>query len=167
MKWKIILIPAFILFTQAVHSQDRSTGIGIRLGGLNSGLTIRQFVSSNTAFEGLLNFGYRSFVITCLYEKHFPIEGSEGLAWFIGGGAHLGFFRYGGTYYAYKRNGNIYYVDQVNNNHTVGGLDAILGLNYKIKNAPIDLSLDIKPFVDFFEFPTGYFDGGFSFRFIF
>jgi hypothetical protein len=167
MKWKTVLMLLFLVFTQKAYSQDKSTGIGIRLGGLNSGLTLRHFVSENTALEGLFNFGYKSFVITGLYEKHFPVEGSEGLAWFIGGGAHLGFFRYGGSYYVYRSHGRFLYVDDVNATRSIGGLDGILGLNYKIKNAPIDLSLDIKPFVDFFQFPTGYFDGGFSFRFLF
>jgi hypothetical protein len=161
------LLSLFLIAFTFCKAQEYKTGIGIRVGGLNSGVTVRHFFNNTNAGEALLSFGHKSFVITGLYEKFFPIKNAEGLQGFAGAGAHIGFFRYGGSYYVYKRRGNIIYVDTENDSRAVGGLDFILGLNYKIKGAPIDLSLDIKPFVDFFEFPTGYFDGGLSFRFVF
>jgi hypothetical protein len=162
---KSIIILCF-LWSNA-FSQDYNTGIGFRLGGLTSGITIKHFVNPTSALEGVLSFGHRSFVITGLYEKHYPITNAENLKWFFGGGAHLGFFRYGGSYYIYKNRGNRVYVEDAGTSSTIGGLDFILGLDYKIKNAPLDISADIKPFVDFFEFPSGYFDGGVSLRFTF
>jgi hypothetical protein len=163
----LFLLLLNLAFAFSTKAQDYNTGIGIRIGGLNSGITVRHFFNPSNAGEGILSFGHKSFVITGLYEKFLPIKNAEGLHGFVGGGAHIGFFRYGGSYYVYRRHGNIIYVDEVNESRAVGGLDFIFGLNYKIKGAPIDLSLDIKPFVDFFEFPTGYFDGALSFRFVF
>lgn len=149
--------------------QDYNTAIGVRLGGLTSGLTVKHFTNPNTALEGILGFGYRSFVITGLYEKHADITSAPGLKWLYGIGGHVGFFRYGGYYYRvrYDHNGYIYYVDYPGSSAAVGGLDVILGLDYKFNNAPFNVGLDIKPFVDFFNGPYGYFDGALSIRFAF
>jgi hypothetical protein len=153
--------------------QDYKTGIGVRLGGLTSGLTIKHFVNPTAAIEGILGFGYRSFVITGLYEKHNDISTAPGLKWLYGLGAHLGFFRYGGYYYRVKYNygngnkGYVYYVEDPDNTAAVAGVDFILGMDYKFKNAPFNIGLDIKPFFDFYNGPYGYFDGALSIRFAF
>ena len=87
---KLILTLAFAGVFLSASSQDYHTGIGLRLGGLNSGLTVKHFVNSNSAIEGILGFGYKHFLITGLYEKQTPIADAPGLAWYYGGGAHLG-----------------------------------------------------------------------------
>jgi len=148
--------------------QDYRTAIGFRAGGLTSGLTIRHFIEPTIALEGIASFGYHSFILTGLYEKHLAITDAEGLKWFYGGGAHLGFFSYGGYYYLVDKHGRyVYYVDRPGESNTVGGLDFILGLDYKFNKAPFNIGLDIKPFVDFFGGVNGYFDGAISFRFAF
>lgn len=153
----------------SLHSaaQDYKTGLGIRFGGLNSGITVKHFTSSTSAIEGIVSFSHRTFVITGLYEKHFPIKNAPGLTGFAGVGGHLGFFRYGGHYYIYKKRGNVYYSEDRNATTLIAGIDGILGLDYKIKGAPINLALDIKPFIDFADSPFGYFDGALSVRFTF
>lgn len=165
MKIKLLILLMCFLVPELSNAQN--TGIGLRLGGLNSGLTIKHSGNGTDAIEGIFSFGYRNFTVTGLYEKYIPIKSTPGLNWFAGAGAHLGFYRYGDRYYIYKRRGNVVYVDETHTSRTVVGIDGILGLNYKFKDAPFDISLDIKPFVDFFEFPNGYFDGGLSFRFVF
>jgi hypothetical protein len=120
--------------------------------------------------EGILGIGRHTFFVTGLYERHIDISKAEGLKWFYGGGAHVGFFRYGGRYnvWGYDGRGRHIYVDERGATATVLGLDFILGLDYKFTNAPINIALDIKPFIDFAPFgPYGYFDGAFSFRFVF
>src|SRR5690242_10600001 len=86
---------------------DYNTAIGVRLGGLTSGLTIKHFTNPTTALEGILSFGYNSFLVTGLYEKQYDIASAQGLKWLYGIGGHVGFFRYRGYYYwvAYD-NGN-------------------------------------------------------------
>jgi hypothetical protein len=149
--------------------QDYHNAIGARLGGLTSGLTFKHFGKPQGAFEGILSFGYRTFLITALYEQHNTIANAPGLRWFYGGGGHIGFFRYGGYYYwMNKKNGKFIYVDGPGDrSRAVVGLDFIIGLDYKFKDAPFDLSLDLKPFVDFWDGPYGYFDGALSARFTF
>jgi hypothetical protein len=169
----VILITVF--YVNAVSAQSSaSTGqtyhnaIGVRFGGLTSGLTFKHMGQSKGAFEGILSFGYRTFLITGLYEKHMDIASSPGLQWFYGGGGHIGFFRYGGYYYwMHDRGKHGYYVEGPGASRAVVGLDFIIGLDYKFNNAPFDISLDLKPFVDFWDGPYGYFDGALSARFTF
>lgn len=164
---KKIFIPALlILVCTFAEAQSYNTGIGLRLGGVTNGITFKHFVNSNSAFEGLLGFGHKSFLITGLYERHIPISNAPGLQWFYGGGAHLGFFGYDGHYHTYKDHGH-YYVVEEGDNTVALGLDFILGLDYKFNNAPINIGLDLKPFIDFHDGVYGYFDGAFSFRFVF
>jgi hypothetical protein len=150
-----------------VVAQDYKNAIGIRLGGLTSGLTFKHFVKPQGAFEGILGFGHRSFLITGLYEQHVNIGSAPGLRWLYGGGAHVGFFRDNGYYYWTRKNGRVYYADAYGSSRAIVGLDLILGLDYKFADAPFNLSLDIKPIIDFYDGLYGYFDGALSVRFTF
>jgi len=162
-----IILLTILFLSLNVKAQDYHTGIGIRLGGVTSGISVKHFINSNGALEGILGFGYRSFLVTGLYEQHLDIANAPGLRWFYGGGAHLGFFRYGGYYYAYRHGNYIYYADEPGMSHAIGGLDFILGMEYKFTRAPLTIGLDLKPFVDFVDGVQGYWDGAFSFRFAF
>jgi hypothetical protein len=153
-----------------VSAQDYRTAIGLRLGALQSGITVKGFVNSNSALEGILGFAPHTFVLTGLYEYHMPIQSAPSLKWYVGGGAHVAFFRYGGRYtvWYYDHHGRGVYVDEPGATATAFGLDFILGLDYKFPNAPFNMGLDLKPFVDFApDGPWVYFDGAFSFRFAF
>jgi hypothetical protein len=57
----------------------------------------------------------------------------------------------------------IYY----DNNSAVVGIDGIIGLDYKFRNAPINIGIDIKPFMDFYSGASLFGDGALNFRFIF
>lgn len=51
------LIVALILLTGTVNAEDYGTGIGLRLGGLSSGISVKGFVNSTSAIEGIASFG--------------------------------------------------------------------------------------------------------------
>jgi hypothetical protein len=146
-----------------------NTAIGARFGGLTSGLTVKHFTNPTTVLEGILSFGHSSVLLTGLYEKHYDIASAEGLKWLYGLGGHVGFFRYGGYYYrvVYDHDHRIYYVSDPGNTATVAGIDFILGLDYKFRDAPFNIGMDIKPFIDFYNGAYGYFDGALSVRFAF
>ena len=162
---KRVLIGIMLLAGLHAAAQDYHTGIGIRLGGLNTGITVKHFVNSQGAIEGILGFGHEHVLLTGLYEVHQPITNAPGLAWFYGGGAHLGFFNYGGYYRKYQ--GRVYYVEYPGEHAAVFGIDGILGMEYKFNKAPLCIGMDIKPFIDIYDGVSGYFDGAFSFRFVF
>ena len=154
----MLLIGSFFLSTSA-DAQSYHTGVGLRFGGLTSGLTVKHFITNKSALEGILSVGRKSFLITGLYEMHAPVDNSNAFKVYYGIGGHLGFFQDGGGYY--------YNSNRIYTSSTVAGIDGILGLEYKFKDAPVNIGFDFKPFVDFFNGNTVYFDGGLSIRYTF
>lgn len=159
-KYLIITCLSILLFSVTNSSaQSYKTGLGLRFGGLTSGVTLKHFTNSNTALEGILSIGRKNFLITGLYEKHSSTSKNSDLKFLYGFGAHVGFFQDGGSYYY---NNNRSYTAT-----TVLGIDGILGLDYKFNKAPINISMDLKPFIDFFGGNYVYMDGGISLRYTF
>src|SRR5437870_263426 len=99
--YKVILLVVALFLSIKGYSQSYKTGIGLRLGGTAQGITVKHFINSDGALEGIVSFGWHSFLITGLYEKHQRFANAEGLSWFYGGGAHIGFYRYGYNYFYY------------------------------------------------------------------
>jgi hypothetical protein len=142
----VLLIAAMLVTITAANAQSRSsnsstytTALGVKF--YPTGITIKHFITDKHALEGIgyfYNYGSR---ITGLYEIYGDINNARGLRWYIGPGAHIGFYntRYGGG--------------------SSVGVDGVLGLDYKVTNAPLDLSLDWQPS---FEFGDNNFNYGFS-----
>lgn len=157
MRKTIYLVAMATLFTVVTVSAQRSksysstsyqTALGVKF--YPGAVSIKHFVNSQAALEGLGYFWDRGFRITGLYEIHGDINGAPGLKWYIGPGAHVGFYntKWGG--------GSSF------------GVDGVLGLDYKINSAPINLSLDWQPSFEFGEGRgfTGNW-GGFAIRYTF
>ena len=164
----ILTFVLLFMLSIAGYAQPYSTGLGFRLGGISSGITVKHYTGSNTALEGILSFGRHAFMITGLYEKHQDFPNAAGLTWFFGGGAHVGFFSgdYRYYHYYYYSHKKIKYEEFADNDASVFfGADFIIGLDYKFQNAPVNLSLDVKPMVDFVPGVYGYWEGALSVRF--
>lgn len=135
----LVTVSFFLITVANAQSMGKSytTALGLKVldGG---GITVKHFVNDKAALEGIGYFWSRGARITGLYELHFDINGAPGLKWYVGPGAHVGF---------YSNRNNRYY-----DNGTWLGIDGVLGLDYKINKAPINLSLDWQPS---FEFGTG------------
>jgi hypothetical protein len=134
--------------SSSYSSKSYSTALGVKF--YPGAVSLKHFVNSTTALEGLGYFWSRGFRITGLYEIHGDINGAPGLKWYIGPGAHVGFYntKYGG--------GSSF------------GVDGVLGLDYKINSAPIDLALDWQPSFEFGDgrgFAGDW--GGFAIRYTF
>ncbi|MFY0599146.1 MAG: hypothetical protein JXR03_05710 [Cyclobacteriaceae bacterium] len=136
----------------AIQRATYSTAIGVRGIG-TSGLTIKHFTKSTTAIEGIVGFWPDAFSATLLLEKHVQAFEEVGLHWFYGFGGHLAAkSNVGGERFAYReRNGDFGL-----------GVDGIFGIEYKISDIPIAISLDVKPFIEvessgnvFFAFDPG------------
>ena len=140
------------------NAQDYNTGIGLR-GGWESGLTVKHFIGSKSALEGILATRWRGFEITGLYEIHNVAFNAERLKWYFGFGAHIGFWD--GDYTSK-------YWGDPGTNYTVVGLDGILGLEYSFSEVPINISLDWKPAFNIVGYQGWWADGGaLSIRYIF
>jgi hypothetical protein len=158
-KFKFIIILSFLITGTLVKAQSYQSAVGLRLGGLTNGLTVKHFVSNSSALEGILSIGNKAFVVTGLYEMHTPVDQSKLFAFYYGIGAHVGFFQDGGYYY--------YHNDLIYTHQSVVGIDGILGLEYKFKTVPLNVGMDFKPFIDFNDRSNIYFDGGVSIRYTF
>jgi hypothetical protein len=150
MKTIILFISMFILSVQGLKAQDMSDSYSFAIGVkmFPGAITAKKSIGDSKYFEGIGAFWNKGFRATGLYEIHADMMNVSGLMWYYGAGAHLGFY-----------NSNNY------NGSTLVGVDGVLGLDYKIKNAPLNLSLDWQPS---FEFGNGAgFEGwgGFSVRF--
>lgn len=155
---KVVLSAILFAVAQAGLSQSRSTNgtsyqtaLGVKIwdGG---GITLKHFINSSRAVEGIGYFYKRGVRLTGLYEVHYNIGSVSGLKWYVGPGAHIGF--YNDKYYR--------------ENKAVLGVDGVLGLDYKFDAAPINLSLDWQPSFEFasdFGFNGGW--GGLGIRYTF
>ncbi len=130
----IVLLHTAAQAQTSTNSTSYKTALGLKIwdGG---GISLKHFFTENHAGEFIGHFWSRGFRLTGLYEIHGDISGAPGLKWYIGPGAHLGFYN------------NKYY-----SGGTFVGIDGVLGLDYKFRGAPINLSLDWQPS---FEFGTG------------
>jgi len=154
---KIVLTSLIaICFATISFSQNYNTGIGLRAGYYN-GLTLKHFLSPNTAFEGIISTRWQGVDVTGLYEVQNSFLGSDGLDWYIGFGGHIGFW-----------NGNHTEWGTPGTNYSVLGVDGILGLEYSFREIPINMSIDWKPTLNLLGYTGLWTDGGaFSIRYIF
>jgi hypothetical protein len=147
---KIIFTALLIAGTYFIsNAQDMGssykTAVGVKF--YPGALSIKSFIQPNKALEGLAYFYSDGFRVTGLYEIHGDIEGVEGLKWYVGPGAHVGFW---------SDSWKAKYPDR--NNSIAIGIDGVLGLDYKITGAPINVSLDWQPSFNFVGY--NYFEGG-------
>lgn len=138
-------IIAFVLLLASVsYSQDLKTGptyktaIGVRGLG-TSGLTVKHFTQSTKAVEGIIGFYPNAFSVTVLVEKYAQAFDTSGLNWYYGIGGHV------------ATQSDVYRANGISRRETsaVGlGVDGIFGIEYKINEVPIAISLDFKPFLE-------------------
>ena len=155
MKFLASSILILFLFSSSVKAQDNigsheyKTALGVKF--YPGAVSLKHFIKPKAALEGLGYFWNRGFRVTGLYEFHNDINGVEGLKWYVGPGAHVGFY---------------------NSKHGGGssfGVDGVIGLDYKIREAPINLSVDWQPSIEF----NGAYDGfsgnwgGLAIRYVF
>ena len=126
MQKSICLLALLTIISIAATAQSYTTAAGIRLGpntaAISPGLTIKHFISDNTALEGIVGIN-NGLGICALYEKHFGINAVENLQWYAGGGGYAAF----------------------RNKTSSIGVAGIIGLDYKFDQIPLNISLDWKP----------------------
>lgn len=146
----------FILFTlvaiiTSANAQKMAMGstyktaIGVKF--YPGSISVKSFTNPDLALEGLAYFWNYGMRFTGLYEIHGNITGLEGLKYYVGPGAHIGYFNDHWKNSFPARAGGLMF-----------GVDGVLGLDYKLKGAPIDVSLDWQPSFNFVGY--NYFEGG-------
>ena len=151
--FKLTLTLIALLFAFAANAQNNSssykTAVGVKF--YPGAITVKHFVKETAALEGIAYFWNKGFRFTGLYELHYDLLQVEGLKWYVGPGAHIGFYN-----------------DKYYDGNTLFGIDGIIGVDYKIKGAPLNLSLDWNPSFEFGANSAGFNSfGGLAIRFAF
>lgn len=143
----LFILPLLLAAGASAQSMgsDYKTALGVKL--YPGAVSVKHFTGNGKALEGLGYFSSDGFRLTGLYELHFPLGTVEGLQWYVGGGAHLGIWSDSWKNKYPSRDGSI-----------ALGVDGVLGLDYKIKGAPLNLSFDWQPSFNFVGY--NYFEGG-------
>ena len=118
---------------KTANSLTYKTAAGIKIWD-GAGISLKTFLDSKNALEFIGFFNGNGTRITGLYEIHGDLNTESNLKWYIGPGAHVGFYKIADEHKAYV------------------GVDGVVGLDYKFKNLPLNLSLDWQPS---FEFGSG------------
>ena len=142
MKHTILLF--LLSFSIMASAQDYMRTAGIR-GGINPGLTYRQFLDPSLAYEGLLSFRGEGVQFTVLRQKFEPTlwSFSDGFFLVYGYGCHAGFTN-SRTYTFLNRT----YHYGKNKFSPLVGMDGFLGLEYHFPGLPVQVGLDFKPFIE-------------------
>ena len=148
---KRLLLATIVLFSLAKAQAQQNTGsdyktaLGVKV--YPGAVTLKHFLNNNAAVEGLGYVTTDGFRLTGLYELHYGLGDVEGLKWYVGGGGHVGIWN--NTWKEkYPTLGSGLHI----------GIDGILGVDYKIKGAPLNLSFDWQPSFNIIGY--NYFEGG-------
>ena len=134
----------------SLGAQTYKSAIGVR-AGYPWAASYKTFISDNSAIEiygavrGYNHYGW--FSINGAYLLHFPIEGVDGLQWYAGAGAGLFFWHYDKAFGDPGAKQSL-------------SIQGYLGLDYKLPDIPLNLTLDWVPNI----FINGY-DSGFYARY--
>jgi hypothetical protein len=146
-----ILLLAVILLSVEARSQSYVNALGLRMGTCG-GLSYRKIVDNDLAGELQLTGYHHSTIITFLVEKHRPmlIRDHFPLTLFYGAGVHAGF---GSAHYYGDWPGNDHYDnDRYYGFSPKAGIDGFAALEYEFDRFPVSLSLECKPFIEFFDY---------------
>lgn len=139
LNFTVAILLVFGLVNNATAQANYNTAIGARLGGYENGISLKHFIASDTALEGIIGFRPGVFVVTGLYEKQAIAFAEPSLNWYYGAGAHIGGISGNRVYKSYGN--DRYYGDS----GILIGADGILGLEWQVPELPISTSLDLHP----------------------
>ena len=124
------LVTVFFM-TSANAQAPYDHAIGLKFPGGVS-VTYKTFITDTRNIEAEFTAWHQGFRVAGLYEFNFySFDDIPELSWFVGPGAHIGFWKN--------------QEDKNYNSQADIGIDGIIGLDYKFKGVPINVSLDWQP----------------------
>ena len=147
---KYFTILGFIILCPYIYSQNYTRSAGFR-PGTATGFTYRQYIDEESAIEAIINYTRRGLRLTALKQHFRPAfyEITDNLNFVYGYGAHIG-LHYTNRFKILNKS----YQLEAWRYSPIFGLDGYLGLEYNIREFPVILGIDIKPY---FEFSTSRF----------
>jgi hypothetical protein len=147
-----------------MQGQESKHAISGRVG-LSSGIAYQLMVDDFRGYKGMMSFRDGGIQITALIESYRPLylKFTDKMYYYTGMGAHIGFTRWphqrgfiANPFRYYRGKGHF---------APVIGMDAIIGLEFRLSRIPLTFSLDAKPFFELFGqniFRLSLFDIGLS-----
>lgn len=155
--YKTISVIALSLICTQTYAQDKNAlekpdfnnAIGVRFGS-TTGLTYKHNFSAYHAMEIIAGTQRHALSFTALYERNF-LTNIDGLKLYAGAGGHIArpYTRTWG--YSYNESKDQFHYTNNYYNATIIGLDVIGGFEYKFQSAPIAISFDFKPYLEFYK----------------
>ena len=157
------------IFIMSLQVNSQYSSIGLRLGGL-SAATWKYIDENGYGVELMLGCQHNGMRFTGMVEKYKLVltDRMANLFVFTGLGGHSGYSKY--RVHEYWQVDNMYYYSEYWNVRPVIGGDLILGGEYRFESIPLSLSLDYKPYFEFFgkkTFRVDLWDIGFTIRYVF
>ena len=158
-----------LIIINGAIAQDGIHSIGLRAGG-GSGITYKYVEDGAYGFEGIIGYRENGFQLTGLYEMYRPMKTDRirNFYFFSGFGAHTGYIREMEKFYG-QSNGQCVMFEH-KKTHVIGGIDGVVGFEYHFYSIPMVLTLDYKPYAEFFGekfFRIDLWNFGLSFRYTF
>ena len=129
---KIILSAGFILASIGATNAQEGLQLGANLGG-TMGLSLKYEFRASHAIEGV--FGYtlpvNGVALKAMYNYHIPLV--DALSLYMGGGVNIGG----------------YHIHKHHDGDFAFGLVPTVGLEYKIKTAPLNVAFGYEPSINF------------------
>lgn len=170
MKYTFTLL--IILTAVMAHGQDFKNAAGLRLGKTD-GVTYKRFLTDNGAVELMLGFGGydKGMQIFSTYQWHIqiPAQFTENLYLYYGVGGHVGYTR-PTTTRSYYENDTTIVTDTEQRTYYAIGVDGIIGLEYRIFTVPMTVSMEVKPYFEYYGLrytQFNFWDFGFTVKYIF
>lgn len=167
---RIFALAILVITANAIKAQEQEVvqSIGLRLGG--NGISYKYVEDQYKGFETILAFREHGVQFTGLVEFYKPIKTDRisNLFYFWGVGGHAGYKGIETTYCQCDGNGTSAFTDIRHN--PVFGLDGIFGGEYHFYSIPLAVSLDYKPYIEFFGkdiFRLDLWDFGLTMRYTF
>lgn len=169
---KYIFTILFTFLTAIGFAQEYKNSTGLRIGQTD-GVTYKRFLNDNGAVEFMLGFGGhdKGLRIYSNYQWHFqiPAQFTKNLFLYYGVGGHVGYIRsnLGKEYY---ENDSTIVTENEEKSYYAVGVDGIIGLEYRIFTVPLTVSIEVKPYFDFYALhytKWNFWDFGFTVKYIF
>ncbi len=166
---KLSLTILFFIATLTINAQYKVSSLGFRLGGV-SGVTYKYIEDDNKGFEVILGAKEKGMRLTALLQKYKPIATNRiaGMFVFFGAGAHSGYSKH--TEESAEQFEDLWQYSYYEKTNFVLGGDFMAGVAYHFESIPVHISLDYKPYFEFFgenTFRLDLWDIGFTLRYAF
>ncbi len=150
----ILLTICFAAISITGYSQYYLKSAGLRMGPTTA-ITYREFIEKDQAYELMISGRNAGLQLTAQYELFTPanISFDDNFVLYYGVGGHLGFERL----YPYDLgivplNANTADIAYDKKTYLGMGVDALVGIEYRMLIAPLTISLDIKPYFTYLGF---------------